>query len=100
MPAMPYRLPRRADSCAESPARLKMKSRPAPRYATVTRVSGMSAAEHAQHSLRDEEAAGDVDRRQQDRGGAEDGDGRRRRAAHLQHAADHYYAADRVGHAH
>ena len=65
----------RADSCADSPPRLKMKSSPAARYAMVTSVSGIAlSAEHLQHALRDEEAAGDVDRRQQDRGGAEDDD--------------------------
>ena len=63
------RLPRRAVSCFESPRRLRMNSTPATRYATVddascvsTALAGALAPEHPQHALRDEEAAGDVDR--------------------------------------
>ena len=52
MPAMPNRLPRRADSCADSPPRLKMKRIPAMRYETVTTVSGMCDYRRNMRSMR------------------------------------------------
>src|SRR5688572_30600681 len=56
--------------------------------------------EHLEHALRDQEATGNVDGGDQDRNGAEDGDGTLERARDLEHAAHDDDAADRVGDAH
>src|SRR5499427_2729283 len=103
MPMTPKRFPRCAVSCVDSPRRLMMKSRLATRYASdrtvVIIARSPSLPEHAQHSLRDEEPARDVDRREQD-GDAAQRQRPRSAAVQRQHAADDDDAADRVGDAH
>ena len=100
---MPNRLPRRADSCADRPPRLKMKSSPAMRYATVTTVSGMCECyrrniRSMRCVTRKPPAMLIVASRMATR--AEHHGRRRRRPAHRQHAADDDDAADGVGDAH
>ena len=73
MPMTPRRLPRWAVSWLDSPRKLRMNSRLATRYASARMVVIMvgSLPEHAQHPLRDEETAGDIDRGDQHRDAAQ-----------------------------
>jgi len=59
-----------------------------------------SPPEHPQHALGDEEAARDVDRREQNGDGAENHRRRARGAGELEESAHEDDAADRIGDAH
>src|SRR5689334_21201139 len=82
MPAMPNILPRRLDSGLDSPRSARMNRTPATRYSSavtlafsrlddIARASLLFLLVHRKHSLRDQEAAEDVDRGKHQRDEAE-----------------------------
>src|SRR5690349_7677433 len=105
MPAMPKALPDRAVSWRDSPARARMNSSAATRYAALAAevtvmISSLSAAsEHGEHAPGHGETAEDVDGGQQDRQRRDDRDPDGV-VADLQQGPDDDDAGDRVGHRH